>query len=185
MTRLNYLLELLGNKLPPQSFWYGRQTPILLIDEAHELNALVKDPDGHDALTNIFKWLVLNTKEVNRFHSVLVSSDSFFHLWVTKYIGSSRYINYVIGDLTKEDAERFWRERLLPQCVDGVSIPLDFEHVYEVCGGNMFLMKRFFSENIIRNGTIEPANFFMITQERAKLFIQKQMMDPYGKLWRN
>ena len=129
--------------MPPQSFWYGRQTPILLIVEANELNALLKDADGHDALSNIFKWLVLNTKELGRFYSVLVSSDSFFHLWVTNYIGSSRFVNYVIGDFTKTDAERFWRERLLPQC-DGVSVPLDFEHVYEVCGGNMFLMKKFF-----------------------------------------
>lgn len=168
ITKLNYLLELIGNKLPPQSFWYGRQTPILVIDEANELNALTKDSDGHDALTNLFKWLVLNTKEANRFHSLLVSSDSFFHLWVSNYVGASRFVNYVIGDLAKKDAETFWRERLLPQCND-VSIPLDFEDVYEICGGNIFLMKKFYWDYVIRSGMTQPRNFFMITQEKAKL----------------
>jgi len=168
MSRLNRLLEMIGNRLPPRSFWHGRQTPILVIDEANELNALVKDPDGQDALTNIFKWLVMNTKEANRFHSLLISSDSFFHLWVSNFIGPSRFVNYVIGDLTKKDAEIFWRERLLPLS-HRVSISFDFEDVFKVCGGNMFLMKTFFWENVVRNGTVQPGNFFMITQERAKL----------------
>ena len=104
MTRLKRLLGLIGNSLPPHSFWYGRQTPILVIDEANELNALAKDPDSQDALTNILKRLVMNMKEAKRFDSLLISSDRFFHLWVSNFISASQLVNYIIVDLTKEDA---------------------------------------------------------------------------------
>lgn len=60
---------------------------------------------------NVFKWLVLNTKELRRFHAMFASSDSFFHLWVAKYIGSTRYESYVIGDLTKDEAKLYWEEK--------------------------------------------------------------------------
>ena len=65
---------------------------------------------------------------MNCFHTLLFSSDSFFYLWVAIYIGSSKFVNYVIDDLTKDEAERFWKERLLTQHIcDNVSTPLDFE----------------------------------------------------------
>lgn len=53
----------------------------------NELNALTRDKEGHTALKNLFKWVVQNTKEINRFHTLMISSNSFFHLWVTNYIG--------------------------------------------------------------------------------------------------
>ena len=59
---------------------------IFIIDEANKLNALTKDPNGHDTILNLFKWLILNTKERGRFHTIFVSSDSFFHLWVPGFI---------------------------------------------------------------------------------------------------
>ena len=104
LTKLDLLFQRISAKLPPHTFWGKVQLPIFVIDEANKLSALMKDRDGQDALTNLFKWMVLNTKEINRFHALLVSSDSFFHLWVADYIGSSRYVNYVIGDLIRGGA---------------------------------------------------------------------------------
>ena len=163
---LDQLFEKISAKLPPRTFWGKIQTPIFVIDEANELSALRKDPDGHDALMTLFKWLVLNTKELNLFHTLLISSDSFFHLWVAKYIGTSRYINYVIGDLDKSSAEIFWKEKLC--AVEHQNLP-DFEEVYKICGGNMFLLKKMYSEHVINNGATHPQDFFMIAQEKVKL----------------
>ena len=73
-----------------------------MINIANELDALMKDQDGHNEILNLFKWLILNTKALERFHTILVSSDSCFHSWVLGFIGTSRYGNYVIEDLTKE-----------------------------------------------------------------------------------
>ena len=114
ITRLDLLFEKISAKLPPRTFWGKLQIPIFVIDEANELSALTKDPNSHDTILNLFKWLILNTKELGRFHTIFVSSDSFLHLWVSGFIGTSRYANYVIGDLTKESAEEFWLEKLLP-----------------------------------------------------------------------
>ena len=111
------------------------QTPIFVIDEANELSALCKDPDGHDALMTLFKWLILNTKELNLFHTLLISSKVFF----AKYIVTLRYINYVIGDLEKSSEKIFWKDKLC--AVEDQHLLPDFE-VYKVCGGNMFLLKK-------------------------------------------
>ena len=48
-------------KLPPFTFWHGTKAPILIIDEANEFCALVDDPDGKNALRNLFKWFILRT----------------------------------------------------------------------------------------------------------------------------
>jgi len=44
---------------------------------ANDLNVLTKHPYRQDALHNLFKWLVMNTKEQNGFHVILLSSDIF------------------------------------------------------------------------------------------------------------
>ena len=94
--RLNNLLHSFESKLPHYTFWYGARAPVVIVDEANELAALIGDDEGDKALHNFFKWLILNTKERNRFHVLLSSSDSFFHLWVSsRYIGSTRYETYV------------------------------------------------------------------------------------------
>lgn len=80
LTRLSDLLEQIEKKLPPYTFWRGTKAPILIIDEASELRALLKDSEGKYALHNLLKWVVLNTKEQRRFHTVFGSSDSFSHL---------------------------------------------------------------------------------------------------------
>lgn len=102
ITELIKLLHLFENKLPPDTFWYGEKAPLLIIDEANELRALSKDADGFEAIHTLFKWLVVNTKERNQFHILLSSSDSFSHLWVSKYVGFNVYEIYVIGNLPKQ-----------------------------------------------------------------------------------
>ena len=140
VVKLNKLLALIQKKLPDYTYWYGAKAPIFIIDEANELGAVTKDRDGNESLYNFFKWLVLNTKEQNRFHVLLSSSDSFFHLWVSKYIGTTWYETYVIGDLPKQDAKLFWEALLKKQ---DISHPLpDFETIYSVCKGNMFLIEK-------------------------------------------
>ena len=167
ITKLNRVFNKISAKLPPQTFWGRHQRPIFVIDEANELQALTADLDGHTALINLFKWLTLHTKELHRFHTLLISSDSFFHIWVASYIGASRYASYVLGDLTNEEAENFWNQRLVPHAKKPV-LP-DFECVYGVCGGNMHLLKLMFWEQHITNGKIHPRRFFMVAQEKAKL----------------
>ena len=140
IVKLNKLLHLFEAKLPPHTFWHGAKAPLFIIDEANELRALSKDPNGNEALHNLFKCLVVNTKVRSRFHILFSSSDSFFHLWVSKYIGSTQYETYVIGDLAQQEALNFWNYLLERLSWDG---PLpEFETIYNLCKGNMFLIQR-------------------------------------------
>ena len=132
INRLDLLFERISAKIPPHTFWGKLQIPIFVINEANKLSALTKDPSSQDAILNLFKWLILNTKELGRFHTILVSSDSFFHLWVSGFIGTSRYANYVIGDLPKKDAEEFWQNKLFPAIRNKAIVLPDFNDIYKV-----------------------------------------------------
>jgi hypothetical protein len=170
--RLNNIFEAMSKQLPPHSWWSGTQSPILFIDEASRMRTLLKDKHGHDALTSMFEWFVRNTKQHHRFHVVLGSSDSFFHLWVQKYIGSSRFTSYVIGDLSRHEAERFWKERIITQLdfIRPEFPPPNFTDAYSVCGGNMFLLEKYFGQYAQKiDGEFHKEDFFMVGAERAKL----------------
>ena len=176
--KLNSLLDAFSAKLPPYTFWFDTKTPVFIIDEANELNALKSHPDGHAAIHNLFKWLVMNTKERNKFHVILSSSDSFFHLWVSNYVGANRYKTYIIGDLTPVEANAFWQQwkednwtKLVTAYKYTPPIP-SFNEVYKFCGGNIFLMKEaleFWFGQYATENMVEWKKFPYINQEKAKL----------------
>ena len=93
LENLNTLLQWIVEELPSYSKIRGKHVghPILFIDEANRLSSLLCDKHGEDALQSLFEWLVLHTKEKRHFHVIMASSDSFFNLWIERYIGSSRY----------------------------------------------------------------------------------------------
>ena len=100
----------------------------------------IVDPKGQKALEMLFAWFVAMTKEQSKFHIILCSSDSFMFNWLANFVGNDRFKVYPIGHLSKEEAERFWEERV---CVDGFDNceKLSFEEMFNITGGNMFLMR--------------------------------------------
>ena len=170
LSKLNSLFKIMSDQLPSWTWWGGPQSPILFIDEANKLNMLLKDPQGHEALENLFEWFVAHTKQKQHFHVVLAASDSFFHLWVQKFIGSSRIKSYVIGNLTKQEAQQFWMSR----AVTPLKLPEErasglFEDAYQVCGGNMFSLENYVAEYSRSKGQLRPTGFSLVRAERAKL----------------
>ena len=79
---LQEVCDALSKSLPEWSWLNGENipTPILCIDEANRLQALSR---GNIVLHDFLAWVVLNTKQMNRFHVVMASSDSFFHWWIS------------------------------------------------------------------------------------------------------
>ena len=176
LDRLNYLLKCIAKELPSYSVLRGKQMPIFFIDEANRLRSLLCNTEGQAALESLFQWFVLNTKEKRRFHVIMASSDSFYHLWVEKFIGSSRYSTYVLGHLDKSDARRYWSKVV----VDNMNLfknrgldPPKFDDIYAVCGGSMFLMSQFLEEYCEEGGEgligENPHQFSMVLQEQRKL----------------
>ena len=102
LDRLNYLLQSIARELPAYSILRGKRPPIFFIDEANRLRSLLCDKDRQAALESLFQWFVLHTKEKRHFHVLMASSDSFFNLWVEKFIGSSRYHTYVLSQFEQK-----------------------------------------------------------------------------------
>ena len=150
---------------------------MFFIDEANRLRSLLLDKDGQAALESLFQWFVLHTKEKRQLHVIMASSDSFYTLWVEKFIGSSRYNMYVLGHLNKEDARNYWENKVLPDNVHLLKRhecePPSFEKAFAICGGSMFLMNLFLEEYCEEGGGgligENVSNFLMVLQEERKL----------------
>ena len=165
--RLHMLLLKLAEKFPSYS---GKQQPVIFFDEANRLKSLLCDRDGQAALESLLQFLVMHTKEKKQFHVIMATSDSFFTLWIERFIGSSRYNTYVLGHLDETDLQKYWKERVL---VDNSHLfekyninPLPFENAFAVCRGSMFLLN-FFCEEYCEGwgeGLIvkSPLNFSMV-----------------------
>ena len=44
---------------------------------------------------------------------IMARSDSFFNLWVERFIGASRYNTYVLGHLNKSEALKYWESKVV------------------------------------------------------------------------
>ena len=160
------LFEAMAKELPEWSWLHGSNipVPILYIDEANLLRDLVvKDDDGQKVLKSVFMWLVSMTKEQEKFHVLLCSSDSFTHNWLANFVGNDRFNTYSIGHLSQADAKRFWYERIATSAKSN----LQFEDVYKIAGGNMFLMRRLFLDYVF--GGIHPRDTYFLQQAKGHL----------------
>jgi len=161
-------LDILSRALPNWSLLRGRgvPSPVLIIDEANRLRALLEDQAGSATLNDFFAWIVRNTKQDGKFHVIMASSDSFFYRWVTQYVDSAYFRNFVIGHLAKEEAKTFWEEIVMPHD-DGIP-PLAFEKVYEVCGGCMHLLWESHRIHQITRGIVQPYSMSYVSLRRGK-----------------
>ncbi len=174
--RLNDTFAMMSKELPEYNLLFGKQSPILFIDEANKLKMLLNREDkelkeeGHIALVNLFEWFVKNTKQEHRFHVVLGTSDSFYNLWIEEFVGPTRFKSYVVGNLSLEEAENFWKDRLLSRIVQNQKLPPPlFEDAYQACGGNIYLLEQYYSEYYLSKGDLTPISFSVVRAERALL----------------
>ena len=86
-TAVTRLLSEISDRLPQWSWWSSMNVPppILVIDEANRFNQLGEvSPVSANLIQTFLQWMVLNTKQDQKFHIVLTSSDSFFINWIRK-----------------------------------------------------------------------------------------------------
>ncbi|RGB41810.1 P-loop containing nucleoside triphosphate hydrolase protein [Rhizophagus diaphanus] len=145
------LLEKISNYLPNWDFWHNYQipSPILIIDEAHLLNQLgYKDKS---LLKLILNWFVLNSKERERFHIVLTSSDSFFFTWLAEVLNIPHVKPYIIGDLTNQEAEEYFEKYALPQ-YECKELSGKFNQIRKITGTRILIINKYINEyKIYRN----------------------------------
>eukprot|EP00898_Chlorokybus_atmophyticus_P000573 jgi/Chlat1/1516/Chrsp12S02034 len=85
-------------------------TPVLVIDEAN----VIMDWSGKypEDLKTLLAFLVSNTKQDQRAHVLLATSDSAFINWVDQNVGGEFYQAYAIGEFTEGEARGFLLSRL-------------------------------------------------------------------------
>ena len=168
--KLQALFGFLEENLPTQSFWTGSKYPILFIDEANKMDNLTHTETDLKALHAFLSFLVMCTKQVGRFDVVLASSDSFYHMWLTKFIGGDQFDTYVIGNLTKDDAKKYWEEHALKEHRHKSVIRApSFEDAYYACGGNIHLLNKYAAEYYRKKGKLVPEDFSLVIQQGARL----------------
>ena len=81
-----------------------------------------------------------------------------------------------MGHLDKKEAEIYWKENILTQnshWLKNTNAPPEFDKVFEVCGGSMYLMDMFFREYCQEpsNGLIhsDARNFHVVLQEERRM----------------
>ncbi|CAG8546662.1 4027_t:CDS:2 [Funneliformis caledonium] len=142
---------------------------ILVVDEANLLSQLGdSSKEGAILLKTFLNWLVLNTKQENRFHAVLTSSDSFFLNWITNLLHIPHIIPYVVGDLNKEDAEEYFEKHVLPQY--GVfTEPSIYTYCSSHDGTRMLIIDRYVKEYKNNEGKLTDRKFSVFELEYDKL----------------
>jgi len=74
---------------------YNIPTLILYIDEANRLDYLLDSGKGARIRNNFL--LVENSKEANRFHVIMTSSDSFFLKSISQFVDQGSFVNLLLA----------------------------------------------------------------------------------------
>ncbi|KAF0455060.1 hypothetical protein F8M41_001506 [Gigaspora margarita] len=153
------LLDNISTHLPNWSIWNGNNIPppILVIDEANMFSQLAEN--DKNLLKSILNWLVVNTKEEKRFHTVLTSSDSFFFNWIVKLLHIPHATPYVVGDLSKEEAKKYFEMHILPQ-YECKELEGKFDQVCKITGTRMMIIEMYVNEYKNSEGKLADSQFF-------------------------
>jgi len=93
----------------------------------------------------------------------MASSDSFFLKWITQFVDSGTFCNYVVDHLPFDEAKRYW-DSLVDKNID-----LKFEEVYKYCGGCIHLMGLTYRMYRATCGEIHPHSMSYVNLRRMKL----------------
>ncbi|CAB5388789.1 unnamed protein product [Rhizophagus irregularis] len=135
------LLNTIGDFFLSWSSWKGQneQLPILIIDEVNKFSQLV-----------------------------LITSDSLFLDWITQMLDISHVTPYVVGDLSRDEAEEFFEKHVLPRHDSKVRKELEgkFNHISEFTGTRMFIINQFVDEYEIHKGDFEKFSVYQQEYDR-------------------
>ncbi|KAG7671184.1 hypothetical protein KSW81_003323 [Nannochloris sp. 'desiccata'] len=133
--------------------------PVIVIDEANDLMDW-KEPDPlQPELKQLLSFLVSISKEDRLAHVILGTSDYFLANWLTQVgMTEDKFRVKVLGDLTKEEAEKFmygdgvaggWRGIVndsFKTKEDLANAKDQWSEIYQRCGGNIGLLKQCVTE---------------------------------------
>ncbi|GBE83589.1 hypothetical protein SCP_0506440 [Sparassis crispa] len=148
-------------RIPPM-----KKIPVVFIDEAHKLPALIRSVDAMKCLLDAM--LVL-TKQDRLCHVIHATSDPFYQTWLRQLNVMQHCKIMTIGDYPKADVRRFFRERILPSVPEQLRGGLDFERLYDAFGGKLAHWQDYITDYVNVSGKLEVKQSSHFLQAHALL----------------
>ncbi|GAA5986311.1 hypothetical protein JCM5350_002977 [Sporobolomyces pararoseus] len=155
----------------------SKKIPVIFIDEAHKLPALIQ---ADDAMKAILDSLLVLTKQDRLAHTLLATSDSFFMTWLRAWNTAQHCQILSIGDCSKSEAKRFVEEVLTPHVPDKYRSKYNFGELYKVFGGKLAHLSDFTGEFVNSEGELEMLHSSHFLQAHALLNLQLIHARPPG-----
>ncbi|GAA5831328.1 hypothetical protein JCM5353_008558 [Sporobolomyces roseus] len=147
----------------------AKKIPVIFMDEAHKLPALIQ---ADDAMKAILDSLLVLTKQDRLAHCILATSDSFFMMWLRAWNTAQHCQILSIGDTSKSEAKNFVEKVLLPHVPEEMRSGYKFDQLYEVFGGKLAHLSDYTGEYINNEGDLSILNSSHFLQAHSLLNLQ-------------
>ncbi|KAI5474620.1 prokaryote ATPase domain containing protein [Pseudohyphozyma bogoriensis] len=165
-----------------------KRIPVLLLDEAHKLPALI---NADDAMKRLLDSMLVLTKQDRLTHIVHATSDSFymrvlvvgeraipkltkapFRHWL-RQLNIMQHCHIIsIGDVSKSEARAFFETQLLPHIPERLAPRVPFEGLYKVFGGKLAHLADYVTEFINSDGNIDALHSSHFLQAHSLINLQ-------------
>ncbi|KAG0698332.1 hypothetical protein DFH29DRAFT_105336 [Suillus ampliporus] len=143
-----------------------KRIPVLFIDEAHKLPALIQSSDAMKCLLD--SMLVL-TKQDRLCHVIHATSDPFYQAWLRQLNVMQHCKIITVGDCTKAETRTFFAERMLPRVPENLRAGLSFDVLYDAFGGKLAHWQDYINDYINAGGSFEIKQSSHFLQAHAVL----------------
>ncbi|KAF8589604.1 hypothetical protein K439DRAFT_1383161 [Ramaria rubella] len=147
----------------------NKKIPVIFIDEAHKLPALIQSRDAMKCILDAF--LVL-TKQDRLCHVVHATSDPFYQTWLRQLNVMQHCKIISLGDCSKEETHAFFLDRLLPSVSNPLRASLDFEELYRYFGGKLVHWNDYITDYVNADGKLSVRMSSHFLQAHALLNLQ-------------
>ncbi|TFK87298.1 hypothetical protein K466DRAFT_491135 [Polyporus arcularius HHB13444] len=146
----------------------AKKIPVFFIDEAHKLQvpALIR---SIDAMKCLLDAMLVLTKQDRLCHVIHATSDPFYQTWLRQLNIMQHCKIITIGDHSKAETRKYFRERILPDVPERLRPRLDFEKLYEAFGGKIAHWQDYIADYVNSNGKLDIKQSSHFIQAHALL----------------
>jgi hypothetical protein len=143
-----------------------KRIPVVFVDEAHKLPALIQSSDAMKCLLD--SMLVL-TKQDRLCHVIHATSDPFYQTWLRQLNVIQHCKIITVGDCTKAETRAFFVEKILPRVPENLRASLSFDSLYDAFGGKLAHWHDYVNDYVNAGGNFEIKQSSHFLQAHAVL----------------
>ncbi|KAJ3512340.1 hypothetical protein NLJ89_g3572 [Agrocybe chaxingu] len=129
-----------------------KRMPAIFFDEAHKLPALIQSTE---TMKCILDSMLVLTKQDRLCHVIHATSDPFYQTWLRQLNVMQHCKIITIGDCSKAETRKFYRDRVLPRVPERIRGGLNFEVLYDAFGGKLAHWHDYITDYVNSNGTLD------------------------------